>query len=358
MGGFADGHNGDKVRMLTYVLMGILVLALAGTTLWGIKCEPNKNSFMSIEDTTFLRGFWCIIVVLVHVPAEYQNRIQDMLGSFAYIGVTFFFMTSAYGLKWSLEQKPGYMDHFWRRRLPPVLIPALIANALLTLARAMGGEEFSILSFININDWVKVLLLYYICFWLIYGLLPRVIKTGVWQDIVMCLIVIVCSLIDYFTEFKITSRWIVEPLGFAYGILAAKYAEEIKSRIKVRWIEKSIALMFLSGILGIAYLKYKPVFFWGDYILKTVLGMSITWFIFTAIGKFKVGNKVNNFLGKISYEVYLLHYAVFSLMRALVSQTMNSGIYVIVSILLTLVLSICLKRICKPFINKLSDIGG
>lgn len=78
--------------------MGILVLALAGITLWGIKYDPNKNSFMSIEDTTFLRGFWCIIVVLVHVPEAYQNGIQDMLGSFAYIGVTFFFMTSAYGL--------------------------------------------------------------------------------------------------------------------------------------------------------------------------------------------------------------------------------------------------------------------
>ena len=152
MGGFADGHNGDKVRMLTYVLIGILVLALAAATLWGAKYDPDKNSFMSIEDTTFLRGFWCIIVVLVHVPAAYQNRIQDMLGSFAYIGVTFFFMTSAYGLKWSLEHKPGYMDHFWRRRLPPILIPTLIANALLVLARTMNGEAITWLSFININN--------------------------------------------------------------------------------------------------------------------------------------------------------------------------------------------------------------
>lgn len=61
--------------MITYALMGVLVLALAATTLWGVKYNPDKNSFMSVEDTTFLRGFWCIIVVLVHVPATYQNRI-------------------------------------------------------------------------------------------------------------------------------------------------------------------------------------------------------------------------------------------------------------------------------------------
>ncbi len=179
MGGFADDDNGDKVRMLTYVLMGVLVLALAGTTLWGIKYDPNKNSFMSIEDTTFLRGFWCIIVFLVHVPVAYQNRIQDMLGSFAYIGVTFFFMTSAYGLKWSLEHKPGYMDHFWRRRLPSILIPALIANAFGVIVRGINGEAITPLSFLNINAWVKVLLLYYAIFWLIYGVMPKIIGGGI-----------------------------------------------------------------------------------------------------------------------------------------------------------------------------------
>ena len=164
--------------MLTYILMGILVLAIAAVTLWGTKYDPNRDSFMSIEDTTFLRGFWCIIVVLVHVPAAYQNRIQDMLGSFAYIGVTFFFMTSAYGLKYSLEHKEGYMDHFWRRRLPLILIPALIANAIQVIAYGLDGSEITFLSFININDWVKVLLFYYIVFWLIYGVFTRIVRGG------------------------------------------------------------------------------------------------------------------------------------------------------------------------------------
>ena len=164
--------------MLTYVLMGLLVLGLAITTLWGIKYQPDKNSFMTIEDTTFLRGFWCIIVVLVHVPAMFQNRIQDMLGSFAYIGVTFFFMTSAYGLKWSMEHKPGYMDHFWKRRLPGILIPALIANAFSVIIHGFAGDDITFLSFLNINSWVKVLLLYYFVFWIVYKMVPKLIGGG------------------------------------------------------------------------------------------------------------------------------------------------------------------------------------
>lgn len=161
--------------MITYIFMDLVVLGIAFSTLWGVKYDPDKSSFMSLEDTTFLRGLWCIIVVLVHVPAAYQNRIQDMLGSFAYIGVTFFFMTSAYGLKWSIEHKPGYMEHFWRRRLPPILIPALIANTLEVLANGFSGETFTALSFININGWVKVLLLYYFFFWLVYKIAPKII---------------------------------------------------------------------------------------------------------------------------------------------------------------------------------------
>ena len=321
-------------------------------TLWGAKYNPNKDSFMSIADTTFLRGFWCIIVVLVHVPDAYQNRIQDMLGSFAYIGVTFFFMTSAYGLEYSLEHKEGYMDYFWRRRLPPILIPALIANAIQVVAYGLNSEEVSVLSFININDWVKVLLLYYFVFWLIYGFLPKLMRGGgIWQDVVICLIVLGCSLVDYFTEFKITSRWIVEPLGFAYGIIAANYSSGIRNRIGKKWIEKSAVLMFLSGIIGIAYLKFKPVLFWGDYILKIFLGIAITSFVFVLISKFEVGNRVNEFLSKISYEVYLSHYAVFAILIAIDNYNMNSGQYVLVSICVTIIIAYMVF-----YINKLLSL--
>ena len=337
--------------MLTYVLMSLLVLALGATTLWGVKYDPKKNSFMSIEDTTFLRGFWCIIVVLVHIPAAYQNRIQEMLGSFAYIGVTFFFMTSAYGLKWNLEHKEGYMNHFWQRRLPPILIPALVANAIAILIRTVNGETVNLLSFININDWVKVLLFYYVVFWIIYGILPKFMRGGGdWQDVVLCLIVVVCSLIDRLTDIKVTSIWIVEPLGFAYGIIVAKYRNQIREWLNERWLAKCTCLMIVSGVLGIAYLRFKPVVFWGDYGLKVFLGIAITMLIYILIERFKVGNRVNRFLGSISYEVYLLHGSAFSI--AIMLGISNSGIFVCSAIIITILLSACLKVLGKGLFGK------
>ena len=338
--------------MLTYAMMIILILVIAASALFGIKVDKDKDSFMSIDDTTFLRGIWCIIIVLVHIPVAYQNSLQDMLGSFAYIGVTFFFMTSAYGLKYSIVHKKGYMDHFWRRRLPSILIPALIANAFEVLMNGLGAgiSEISVLDFVNINNWVKVLLLYYLLFWLIYYVMPEFAGGILAKDIVMCLFVVVCSLVGCLTSIKITSIWIVEPLGFAYGIIAANHSDKFKSWIKGKWFRKCGLLMGISGILGITYLKMKPVAFWGDYLLKIVLGIAIIAFIFEAISRLKVGNRVNSLLGYISYEVYLLHHGVFALLMA-IDSGMNSGVFVILSVAITVVLAFMLNKVCKPLVK-------
>ena len=166
--------------LITYTLMLALIISIAASSLCGIKFDKDKDSIMSLNDTNFLRGFWSIIVVLVHIPAAYQNRLQDMIGSFAYIGVTFFFMTSAYGLKYSMMHKEGYMEQFWRRRLPAILLPALIANAFVVVMQAIDSDfrELSFIDFVNINAWVKVLLLYYVAFWLIYHIAPKLIRGG------------------------------------------------------------------------------------------------------------------------------------------------------------------------------------
>ena len=344
---------------MTYLLMALLVLSIATTTLFGVKYKRDKNSFMSVEDTEFLRGFWCIVVVLVHVPSIYQNRIQDMMGSFAYIGVTFFFMTSAFGLKYSIEHKEGYMNHFWRRRLPGLLFPALIANALIVYLKGWkdGWEEITFLSFLNINDCVKVLLLMYLGFWLIYGLIPKLTGwKGSSQDAAMILFVAICSLIQRFTGFHIMWIWIVEPLGFAYGIIAAKCSDEIKEWINKNWIQKAIVLMSVSAVFGVAYLKLKPIPIIGDYVLKIILGISIIAFMFTFIGKFKVGNRANTFLGSISYEVYLLHGAAFTLLQIIDrNKVMNSGVFIVCSILITLILSVALKKLTNLTLERVKQ---
>lgn len=154
--------------MITYARMLALLSLYAMVVLLGVKYQPDKDSFFDTHDTLMLRGLFCIIVVLVHVPASYQNRIQDMIGSFAYIGVTFFFMTSAYGLKWSTLHKKNYLHHFWRKRLPAILLPQLLANVISACINVASGEQVSFLTFIYVDSWVRILLLFYLVFWTVY----------------------------------------------------------------------------------------------------------------------------------------------------------------------------------------------
>lgn len=154
--------------MITYGIMTFILLFLAGLLLVGAEYKPDSKHFFDIDNTNALRGFWCLIVVLVHIPAVYQNPIQDMIGSFAYIGVTFFFMTSAYGLRLAVEKKPESIKCFWRRRLPKLLVPCFITNCLNVLCCFIEGTEFNALRFIQINGWVQWLLVCYFIFWMIY----------------------------------------------------------------------------------------------------------------------------------------------------------------------------------------------
>lgn len=65
------------------------------------------------------------------------------MGSFAYIGVTFFFMTSAYGLKVGAKKNPDSTKVFWRRRLPKLLIPMFLVNVLTMVMHLIECKDIS-----------------------------------------------------------------------------------------------------------------------------------------------------------------------------------------------------------------------
>lgn len=151
--------------MITYAIMALIVLFLAFELLYKAEYRPDDTHLFNKQNSNAMRGFWCLIVIFVHIPAAYQNRIQDMIGSFAYIGVTFFFMTSAYGLKLGIEKDPVSIRYFWRKRFPRLLIPMFLVNIVSMIFRAIEGNELSFSTLININGWVQWLLVCYLIFW-------------------------------------------------------------------------------------------------------------------------------------------------------------------------------------------------
>lgn len=339
--------------MVTWAIMLALVAGIAASVLAGARFDEAKRTFMSLDDAVFLRGFWCLIVALVHVPKAYRNPVQDAVGSLAFVGVTFFFMTSAFGLKVSLARKPGYMRRFWRERLPAILVPALLAKAVAVAAKLATGRAVTLSSLVEINDWVKILLGGYVAFWIVYGLLPRWIRPGRWQDAALCAAALAYSLTARASAFGLKLGWVVEPLGFAAGIVAANHADAIADWTRRRWPGKAALLALLSGALGAAYLKFKAVPLAGDYLLRIALGAAITALIFQAIARLRVGNRLNRFLGGLSYEVFLLHRTVFNLAAALAKggPKPDSGAFIAASLAVTIALAWGVKKLSDALVG-------
>lgn len=151
--------------MITHLIMAIIVLFLFCELAIGAEYEPDSSHVFNIENSNAMRGFWCLVVILVHIPLAYQNRIQDMIGSFAYIGVTFFFMTSAYGLCLSMKRNPNSIHTFWQKRLPKLLVPCLIVNLIGVSFMLIEGQPVQFVDFVRINQWIQWLLMCYLFFW-------------------------------------------------------------------------------------------------------------------------------------------------------------------------------------------------
>lgn len=328
--------------------MCLFLIVLLFCICYKMRVNDSNEYFMSKEYSNVLKGIMSIIVVLVHIPLQYSNKIQDAIGSFGYICVTMFFIFSAYGLMYSLDNKKDYIKNFLKQRLLIILIPFFIVNtiSLIILKEWNNGivDMIKVILGVKSITFITVLIIFYIIFYIICKFVNN-IKIRRWLLVVFPIIYSIgCYMFQIHT-------WPVEALGFTYGILIYINFKSIKKYINENFKIKLIISMFVSLIVGILYLKYKEIWLIGEYFIKIILGISIIWFICQVTQKIKINNKILSFLGNISYEVYLLHGLVISL---LLKTTINSSdIFIWLTIIGTILSASILNRLDKAIINKI-----
>lgn len=342
--------------MITYICMGIIIVFLFLSLLLKAKVCSDSSHFFDSSNTNAMRGFWSIVIILVHIPISYQNKIQDMIGSFAYIGVTFFFMTSAYGVTLLTESNPNSITSFWRRRLPKLLITNWLINIfVMVINTIMFKVKISALSLFQIDSWVLWLICCYFAFWITQKIFFRSRKIGYF---VCCLFIMMASLVVYFLSRSgiiIRTTWATECYGFIWGILLYLFRESLLEKIRSKWRVYVISTYLLSLGLGVAYLFFKPVVFWGDYFLKIILGITITSFILVGNSRINIGNKIISFLGKISFEMYLLHGTVIHTVSVLCAG-IESGFFILITLLITFILACTVHLLSAKTINYIKNI--
>lgn len=67
---------------MTYAIMGLVLLFMAFILIYKAKLTKDTSHFFNLTNTTAMRGFWCIIVILVHNSCSLSKPHTRFNGEF------------------------------------------------------------------------------------------------------------------------------------------------------------------------------------------------------------------------------------------------------------------------------------
>ena len=267
--------------MCSLLQIGFVVIILYGTK------KTDEPELMSKDNTQVMKGLACFIVMLSHLGLEEKYQI---MGTLHWLAVSFFFMSSGYGLTFSYYRKPGYLNTFYKRILS-IALPYVLIGIASVFTQAIdfgcGGIFF-----------VNVILLFYAAFYLCHKL------CGKYADAVMCIIIILYSIsAQIFCDSVMQQRegialyfgWGNQSIAFAWGILAAKYNDRIK-RILTGYKKILQGLSFVGiGILGYLYIQTRNIsqVSWTEYFIRILVFVFVIILFLIFSMHYKIGNKAS-----------------------------------------------------------------
>lgn len=282
------------------------------------------NSF-DLPTTGMLKGLMAIAIVLCHFSICVGSKMP-MGGRLAATGlpiVAVFFFISGYGLLNSLIRKGNeYLKTFLTHRLLKIVIPLIIVVFVNIIVDVCMGIEFpSKIELWNqfIHDspylwyswFVYALLFLYILYYIIFSVVKSV-RLGV---AIMSISVLVMIL--YFTNSHIfifaRSTMFAFPLG-----MICRLAE---SRIKGRMIRSaffsvfSYCLMLFLALFVMLFMKKNDIPEDPENLVGRIVVYLTPFIIYFASFVVKIKENISTYinkLGKISYEIYLIHGVVLS----------------------------------------------
>ena len=328
--------------------------------------KRNKNEYVFTKDSTNkIKGILAIFIILHHLSHRIStSEVLSQFGCIGYIVVALFFMFSGYGLmKQYTKNKEKYTKNFLRKRIPTLLIPFIITSCILfveynLLGRAVTFQEF-LLSFVNLKPldgtcwYVYVILLMYIVFYISVRLSKGekgvIIKTS--------MITIIFFILGSF--YDINYWWYLSVLAFPVGMIYAFYDVKI-----TKYINKKYFRWLVFSALGFLCF-YKYLAFSGVYYTNTIKGLvleqiPIILFILFIIAiniRYSFNSKILEFLGGISYELYISQTIVFTLLTEFVPiDVLGFSGYFILTFIIIIPLATLLNKLNKLVLTRIIKV--
>ena len=338
--------------ILDLLFIALLFLVLSKTKII-IPLNTYNDDFMSVKNCNSYKGLFALIVILHHTSQRVSTgTLPPDFTRVGYLAVAVFLFLSGYGLQKQNLKNSEYSNSFLLKRIPAILIPYITITLIYWIIYALLGDirSFGTLwhNFIVNGDpivwfsWYVVCVLY---FYPVFYILMKIFKNNkagiVFGGIAFCILYIfIC------TKLGFGLWWYQTSFVFVFGIVFSSYEKNI-----LKFIKKYYPLVLLLSLtFFIVLAKHKWEIYWlipslkTEFLLVAILSFLFIVSIFTLTMKLSINNKILDFLGKISFEIYMLQGALMLLLR-------NEQIYIQNDILWT-VLVLTGSLVCAFLFNK------
>ena len=331
---------------IEYLLLCIFPAIVFIIMLVQIKIAPKGSiheDFLSLEQSKILQGLAAVGIIFHHLSqyiTKFGNEWHGPITIFSSMGILFttiFFFCSGFGLMQSLKSKPDYLKTFLRKRIPAVLIPFIISNAIyLVLVGMYFGSVNSVLEslaclfgfrLVNTNTWFLVeIMILYLAFYFTHRFIKKPGKAMGAMSIIIVLMITVSLLLGHDRSkdgglWFMGEWWYNTTIFFLAGLFMAKYYDKVLAFLKkhYKWLLPVSIVAFLAtfGLEEFVRTTFGYYQEWEGhpgYGAKaiTLLAQTIacaTWLLMLLLisMKVRVKNILLVLLGKISLEIYIIH---------------------------------------------------
>ena len=319
--------------------IGIVIIIM-----WGAKLQRKGVYYedaWSMAQSKALQVAAALMIILHHTVQSITGYGSiwkgpiTMWNSFGYLFTSIFFFFSGFGLYKSYKTKEHYLDGFLKNRHPKILIPFMVANILYLIFASQGRVNeiryviTSIFGFtlLNRNAWFVVELIFlYLAFYICMKK-SSTERAALIKLTVFTLILVTFSLLLGHDRSAINGHWFMgewwynSTLTFILGFFVAKNEAKTKSimmkgykillpaSVLALWgwflLEESVLRRFGYYREWVNHPGYPEKFY--TLIMQVILCFIFMFFILLVNLKIEFKNHVLDFLGGISFEIFLIH---------------------------------------------------
>lgn len=336
--------------------MDIFVLFLISLIVYLL---PVTDDYLGVQSTNGLKGFLALGIVFHHLSEWITTGTE--FSNFSYMGtyiVSVFFFLSGYGLYVQNERKENYLDNFLVKRLSRILIPFIFISSIYLIYRSINGQALTTSFFMNLfkkgstityNGWfVDIIILMYVFFYISFKIFSNRTVAILVNTLLIGGYIILAIKLGY------GFWWYNSSLPFVLGLLWAKnkkYIDEILNKYYFIILMCITGLLFISHQYSFVLKKLHLVDSYSYGFAANLDNIIFTLFSILILRKIDFSNKYLLFLGKISFELYMIHGLVMSVFgKYFVTSRLNDVIFTI----LVLIVSISLAWLINLIIKKIS----